>query len=132
MSDRKPCPGRVTWIDLSVADAEKTRRFYERVVGWRAVPHEMGGYSDFSMTTGDPPETVAGICHARGENAAFPPQWLIYITVSDLDAALQRCAENGGTIVAAARDTAHGRIALMQDPAGAVAALYQPQEASAT
>jgi len=42
------------------------------------------------------PQPVAGICHARGENAAMPPAWMIYITVRDLDESLWRAVEGGG------------------------------------
>jgi len=41
---------------------------------------------------------VAGICHARGENAGLPPVWLVYITVADLDESLRRCVEGGGAV----------------------------------
>lgn len=53
----------------------------------------MGGYSDFNMMPEGPDMPVAGICHARGTNAALPPQWLRYIVVADLDASVQRCTE---------------------------------------
>ena len=30
-------------------------------------------------------KVAAGVCHARGSNAKLPAQWLIYITVEDVD-----------------------------------------------
>ncbi len=34
----------------------------------------MGGDSDFCMNQPADGKTVAGICHARGENASLPPR----------------------------------------------------------
>ena len=73
--------------------------------------------------------TVAGICHARGDNTNLPAQRLIYITVADLEASLQRCITLGGKVVCPAREMGdHGTMAVIQDPAGAVAALFQPKQ----
>jgi hypothetical protein len=60
-------------------------------------------------------------------NADIPPQWMIYITVDDLDASLARCAELGGVALTAVKDMG-GRMCVIRDPAGAVAALYEPQK----
>ena len=87
----------------------------------------MGGYSDFTMVTAGGGKPVAGICHARGTNAALPPVWLVYITVPDIDASVSRCSELGGQILFAPKEMGSmGRYCVIQDPAGAVAALFQP------
>ncbi|MEZ4561372.1 MAG: hypothetical protein R2853_01375 [Thermomicrobiales bacterium] len=46
-------------------------------------------------------EIVAGICHARGENADLPPQWLTYVVVADLEESLRRVEAGGGSAVTA-------------------------------
>jgi predicted enzyme related to lactoylglutathione lyase len=112
-------------LDLTVPNAEEVRDFYAAVAGWRAEPLDMGGYSDFVMLAGDGTTPVAGICHARGENAALPPQWIAYITVADLDASLARCQTGGGAIVAGPKGEAPHRYCLIRDPAGAVVALME-------
>jgi predicted enzyme related to lactoylglutathione lyase len=118
--------GTIAWADLTIPDADQVRDFYRAVVGWTAEPVEMGGYSDYSMERADG-QVVAGICHARGVNAGLPAQWLVYIIVADVDASAARCVELGGTIIAGPRGSAEqGRYCVIQDPAGAVAALYAP------
>ena len=74
---------------------------------------------------------MTGICHARGCNADLPAQWLIYIHVADVEASLTECSRRGGIVVAGPKDLGGGRFAVIRDPAGAVAALYQapPPEA---
>jgi len=123
-----PRPGTVSWQDLTVADAEKVRDFYQAVVGWTPTTFSMGGYADFVM--GAEGEDVAGICHARGANADLPPVWLIYITVEDLDHSLAECLRLGGALVASPRGYGGGRYCVIKDPAGAICALYQPLDAA--
>jgi uncharacterized protein len=120
MSEQKLLPGTVTWRDLTVKDAPGLRDFYSGVVGWKW--EECCG--DFNMLVPSSGECVAGICHARGINADIPPQWLIYITVPDVDAAADRCARLGGAVLVPPRSAGSGRICVIRDPAGAVCALY--------
>lgn len=128
MSDtERPPVGSICWRDLTVPEAVAVRDFYARVVGWQAEPADMGEYSDFTMNAPDSGEAVAGICHARGPNADLPAQWLIYITVADVEESARRCAELGGRVLAGPRGMGvHGRYCVIQDPAGAVAALFEP------
>lgn len=115
--------GSVTWRDLTVKDAEAVKDFYSKVVGWKSSPVDMGGCNDFNMNLPSSGETVAGICHARGPNAKLPPQWLIYITVADVDESAKRCVELGGKIIDGPRAMCEYRFCVIEDPAGAVAAL---------
>ncbi len=122
-------PGTIGWQDLTVPNADAVRDFYAQVVGWRHEPVDMGGYSDYNMMPpgGGPP--AAGICHARGGNADLPAQWLLYITVEDLEAAAKKCTELGGEILAGPRAVGRGRYCVIRDPAGAVCGLYsQPKQ----
>jgi len=124
--------GKIGWIDLTVPDAEAVRDFYQRVTGWTPAPVDMSGYQDFCMHPAGATEPVAGICHARGENAAMPPVWMIYITVDDLDEAIHRCQELGGKLRVHTRSLgASGRFCVIEDPAGAVAALFEPMRLTA-
>ncbi|MFL5328182.1 MAG: VOC family protein [Gemmataceae bacterium] len=118
--------GTIAWCDLTIPEAEKVRDFYRDVVGWTSSVVNMGDYSDYSMSPlqGDP---VAGICHARGANAKIPPQWLVYITVADLNASVMRSKELGGSVVDGPRSLgSYGTMAVIKDPAGAVCAIVEP------
>jgi predicted enzyme related to lactoylglutathione lyase len=118
-------PGHIIWTDLTIDDAAPMRDFYSAVVGWAHEAEEMDGYEDYHMVTaaGD---RVAGICHRRGVNEGLPSRWLVYITVEDLDKSLEACEELGGKVVFGPKkmgDTI--RYCVIEDPAGAVAALMQ-------
>jgi predicted enzyme related to lactoylglutathione lyase len=68
----------------------------------------------------------AGICHARGGNEELPPQWLIYIIVADADKRAAVCVARGGKVLVGPKPLSGGRFCVIEDPGGAVAALYQP------
>jgi uncharacterized protein len=129
MKEEKLETGSIIWADLTIPDAENVKTFYSNVIGWKPEPVSMGNYNDFSMVSPDSGRTNAGICHSRGANADLPPQWLIYFTVKDVDESAKRCRESGGKVIAGPRDMGkYGRYCVIQDPAGAVAALFSPRE----
>lgn len=118
-------PGHIGWVDLTVSDADGIRDFYAAVTGWKVVHVPMGDYADYAMTAPDG-EQVAGVCHRRGPNANLPAAWLVYIVVPDIEAAMAACRAKGGKVLDGPRSMGGAsRFCVIQDPAGAVAALYQ-------
>jgi hypothetical protein len=95
----KPEIGSIPWFDLTVPDAEKIKNFCSNVVGWKSSSVSMGDYNDFNMNSPESGNTKAGICHKRGGNAQLPSQWLIYITVKNVDESAKLCSENGGKVL---------------------------------
>src|SRR5690606_21936482 len=85
-----PDIGSVSWVDLTVSNAEEVRDFYREVVGWSSEDLDMGEYADYVMRSPATGEAVAGVCHARGVNAHLPAQWLVYLTVADLEASVEK------------------------------------------
>src|SRR4051794_30800088 len=120
-----PAVGSIAWRDLTVPNADELRGFYEQVVGWKSRPVKMGDYSDFEMLQPASGESTVGICHARGDNADLPPQWLIYIIVADVAASSASCVELGGKVLIAPRPLSGGTFCVIRDPVGAVCALFQ-------
>jgi uncharacterized protein len=122
-----PRYGSIIWSDLTIPNAEEIREFYSKVVGWTFTSVSMGSYSDFQMNAPATGEAVAGICHARGLNAGLPPQWLVYITVEDIDICIEQCKALGGSILVGPKPMGmNGTFCVIKDPAGAVAALFSP------
>jgi predicted enzyme related to lactoylglutathione lyase len=121
----EPRVGAIAWIDLTVPNATAIRDFYREVVGWTATEVAMGDHSDYCMHAASGEDPVTGICHALGSNADLPPHWLIYITVTDLETSVSKCVALGGKVLVEPRALgAHGRMCVIQDPAGGVAALH--------
>ena len=124
MSDAKL--GTIGWVDLTVPNADEVRDFYAGVVGWKPEALSMGDYSDYVMT-GPEGAGLAGVCHARGANANLPPVWMVYFHVEDVEESVRVCLEKGGKVIAPIKSMGpNGRYCVIQDPAGAVAALFSP------
>ena len=91
------------------------------VIGWQPSPVKMGDYDDYNMVSPATEKPAAGICHARGENAKIPPQWMVYIPVKDLEASIKSAEKSGGSVVARLGKT----MCIIRDPAGALMGLMQ-------
>jgi uncharacterized protein len=115
--------GGISWIDLTVENAEDVRDFYGAVIGLDSEAFPMKGYEDFVMTAPNHPDSKVGICHAKGANTGLPAQWLIYFNVEDIDHSLAECLARGGRLVQEKRDAGDYDMCVIADPAGAVAAL---------
>lgn len=127
MDDDVATPGRIAWLDLTVADAAATRDFYQQVVGWTAkdvkMADESGQYVDFDLC-GDDGVPAARVRHARGSNAGLPPIWMIHLPVGDLEQSLKRVRREGGTVIKSSPGSdAKNACAAIRDPAGACLAL---------
>ena len=119
--------GRISWLDLTVADASTARDFYRQVIAWSVQDVEMEDgserYADFNMLGADG-KPAAGICHACGVNRGLPPVWLIYLPVDDLPESLRRVREGGGQVIKESRGSDGGvAYAVIQDPIGVYLAL---------
>lgn len=118
--------GTIGWTDLTVKNANEVRDFYSKVVGWKFEAVDMGGYNDYNMNAPESGTPIAGVCHARGSNADLPSQWLMYITIANLDESIKHCENLGGKVMFGPKRMAgSGRYCVIEDPAGAVAALFE-------
>lgn len=119
-------PGTFCWIDLSTSDPEAAKGFYGELLGWGFDdrPTDIGVYS--MAKVGD--DVVAAIS-ASPPGDPSPPRWNNYVSVEDASAAAAAAAEGGGSVLADAFDVMDaGRMAVIQDPTGAVFSLWQPGE----
>jgi predicted enzyme related to lactoylglutathione lyase len=121
-------PGTFSWTDLSTSDPEGAKSFYGGLFGWEAddqpIPDEAGG-GVYTMLRLEGKDAAAISAAREGQMTA----WLSYITVDDVDAVARRVGELGGTVHAEPFDVLEaGRMAVVQDPTGAVFALWQPRD----
>jgi predicted enzyme related to lactoylglutathione lyase len=116
--------GKIGWLDISVKNAPELRDFYEKVIGWSST--NLG--DDFCMNLPDGETTVAGICHALGDNAKLPPFWLPYVNVADVGTSVKQVLAFGGRVVDGPRKLGERDFCCIQDPAGAYIALIQADE----
>ena len=73
-------------------------------------------------------KSVAALYQQEPSRGALPPHWLSYISVDAAPTIARRAAELGGSVLMDAFDVLDvGRMAVIQDPGGAVVALWEPK-----
>lgn len=128
MGERTSHPhGTFSWVDLATTDPEGAKAFYGRLFGWEGEDMPAGEGMIYTMFRlgGRYVSAVSG--QQEHERAAgIPPHWSSYVTVDDVDATAARVPELGGTLLAGPFDVFDsGRMAVLQDPTGAVLSLWQ-------
>ncbi|HTZ63874.1 MAG TPA: VOC family protein [Solirubrobacteraceae bacterium] len=116
-------PGALVWNELSSPDLDASSAFYSSLFGWTVAPFEASPEPYLSIKNGD--ANNGGIRPLPQPGP--PPNWLVYFGIEDLDAALAKLGELGGTTHAGPIDIQIARIAVVADPQGAMFALYDGQ-----
>lgn len=117
-------PGALSWNELATPDVDAAARFYGELFGWKVAPMEgmempystiqnQDGHGNGGMRPVMPPETAS--------------YWLVYFGTDDIEASASKASELGGRELVAPADIGVGKIAVGQDPQGAVFALYSGQ-----
>jgi predicted enzyme related to lactoylglutathione lyase len=112
-------PGAFCWNELAAPDLDAAPAFYGQLFGWRAEPVEGSPMRYLMIKNGD--ATNGGMREKRPEE---PPYWLVYFAVEEMEAALGRVKDLGGNVIAGPFEMGAAKIAVAQDPQGAVFALY--------
>lgn len=116
-------PGSFCWAELATSDVESARRFYTEMFGWSVLEHPM-------------PEGTYTIFQSGGQDAAamysgppgVPTHWGVYFSVASADDSAASAGSLGGKVLNGPFDVMEfGRMAIIQDPQGATASLWQPK-----
>ena len=121
--------GAPAWIDLSTRDIEGAKAFYAELFGWTF--EDSGGeefaHYQFILRDGEP---IGGLMSTVGmtcpEGGQLPTEWVVYLTVTDIDAAARAVETTGGGVVVPAMPVGDaGSMGVAIDPAGAAIGLWQ-------
>jgi uncharacterized protein len=120
-------PGTFCWVDLGTTDADGAKAFYGRLFGWEAEDMPAGENATYTMLRLGGRDVAALYEQGAEERAAgIPPHWSSYIAVADVDEVAGRVEELGGKLPAPPFDVLDsGRMAVVQDPTGAMVSLWQ-------
>jgi predicted enzyme related to lactoylglutathione lyase len=124
-------PGAFTWAELDTRDVEGAKAFYGEVFGWGAESSTGGDmpYTEFKVGG----QSIAGMMDMPpGVPDEVPPYWLVYVAVEDVDAAVARVQELGGTAMMPGMDYPGGRFAVVADPQGATFGLMSGADATSS
>jgi predicted enzyme related to lactoylglutathione lyase len=117
-------PGSFCWAELSTSDPAAAKIFYGEMFGWAAVDNPMpqGVYTLFQVEGLDAAATVQA-------PPGVPVHWGVYFAVASVDQTVALVVPAGGKVIAGPFD-AHdfGRMAVVQDPQGAVFSIWEAKK----
>lgn len=127
--------GAFGWNELNTRDTAGAKEFYGKVFGWTYDDEESERAGTYTVWKAGE-AMVGGMADVNAIEAAqgvelpreVPPNWLVYFTVEDADAAVAKVQSGGGDVRFGPIDIPVGRFAVVADPDGAVFAVLQPSE----
>jgi len=126
--------GAFCWVELGTTDQNAAKNFYSALFGWSSNDHPMGPngvYTVFRLQDRDAAAAYTLRPDQRSHNV--PPHWMLYVAVDNADAAAQRATQLGAHVLAPAFDVMDlGRMAVIQDPTGAMFSVWQARNHSGT
>jgi uncharacterized protein len=118
-------PSDISWTELTTSDPEAAIAYYTKLFGWTTQPFAEGG-GDYTMFVQDG-KPFGGVLKSPAPEV--PTHWKSYVIVVDIDASIARSTDLGGKLCWGPEEIPMvGRIAIVQDPQGAVIGLHQPPE----
>lgn len=119
-------PNAATWSELGTNDLQRALEFYTNVFGWTTEPF---GDSPIPYTVvKNDGMGIGGAYKLMPEMGPVPPHWLVYFSVDDCDATVQKATELGAKVMKPADDIPGvGRFAILIDPQGAAFAIIKTQ-----
>ncbi|MCU1381706.1 MAG: Glyoxalase/bleomycin resistance protein/dioxygenase [Acidobacteria bacterium] len=120
-------PGIFSWPELATTDQQAAVAFYRGLFGWDVNEQPIGPtevYSMFQMR--GKPVAAAATQQAPERQMGVPPHWNAYVTVASVEESATKAESLGGTVLMPPLDVMDaGRMAVVQDPTGAVFQLWQ-------
>jgi len=121
--------GTVGWNELGTRDTAAAKEFYGAVFGWGyddEPSDRVGIYTIWKVGEA----MVGGMIdlNALEMPAEIPANWLVYFTVEDVDATVEKLQSGGGSVMNGPIDIPVGRFAVVADQFGAAFAVMQPSE----
>jgi len=117
-------PGTISWSDLGTTDPDAAKAFYTSLFGWEIeeLPIPDGGTYTMLRKAG---KDAAALSAAQ---EGMPSFWNAYVTVESADDAAGKARDLGATVVAEPFDVMDaGRMAVIQDPTGALFCVWEPR-----
>ncbi len=117
-----------SWNELLSRDIETAKAFYSEVFGWEYEAMETGPGGIYHVIKGGANNGLGGLMTMPpGMPEQVPNHWMVYFTVSDINATLEAVKAAGGQVVQEPFEAPGvGHIAVAHDPAGGSFSLLQP------
>jgi len=123
----KHAPGSFCWAELGTTDSKAAKAFYGALFGWTPNDNPMGPDQVYTML--EIGGKAVGAMYQLDKNMremGIPPHWMLYVAVANTDETAARVPALGGKVMKEPFDVFDaGRMAVIQDPTGAVFCLWQ-------
>jgi uncharacterized protein len=131
--DKHPA-GDFCWIELHTTDQAAGKNFYSSLFGWTIQDMPMGPGDYYTMFFLEDRSTGAACTLQKDQLAQHvPPHWMLYVATENTDASAAKAVELGGKVLAPPFDVMDaGRMAVLQDPTGAIFCIWQANKNQGT
>ena len=126
-----PKQGEFVWSEIGSNDADKCQAFYKAVFGWQFHKGQADPAMDYREFSPDGTRPVGGLYQINPEwfgGNPPPPHWMIYVAVDDVDANAEKAEQLGATVHKKIDIPNVGRMAIIQDPTGAMIATFRMKQ----
>ncbi len=119
------------WNELMTSEVDEAKEFYQKIFGWVAEDMPMPDGKTYTVMKLDG-KPVGGMMsndevETLDEDLDVPSHWMAYVQVADVDAIVAKVVSSGGDVLQPAFDVPGvGRIAIIEDPTGAVIGIIKP------
>jgi predicted enzyme related to lactoylglutathione lyase len=112
--------GKICYLEIPTNDVETSANFYTKIFGWK-IRVRGDGQRAFDDATGG----VSGTW-VLGRPPMRDPGMIVYISVENVDTALDQVSKTGGQVITPRTSLGPGQaFATFRDPMGNVIGLYQ-------
>jgi predicted enzyme related to lactoylglutathione lyase len=120
--------GSFSWVELATTNGDAAKKFYGDLFGWKFTDNPMGPDMVYTMCEiGGKP--VCALYKMGADMKGMPPNWASYITVDNVDDVAKKVTANNGKLMKEPFDVmTFGRMAVAQDPTGAVVCFWQAKD----
>lgn len=120
-------PGTFSWIELASTDQDAAKKFYGALFGWTFKETDMGPEGKYTIFLNDGRACAALYTQKKEQkDMGMPPCWSCYVTVENADESAKKAASLGGRLLMEPFDVMDlGRMAIVQDPQGAIFCIWQ-------
>ena len=127
---RSHVPGTFSWVELATTDQKAGVAFYRALFDWDVRETPIGPNETYSMFLLRGQEAAAACTMQPDERKmGVPPHWNLYVTVTNVDETVKRAEGLGGNVLVPPFDVMDvGRMAVVQDPTGAIFQLWQAKK----
>lgn len=124
----QPLYGKFVWHDLVTKDPAAVKRFYSQLLGWE-FQEVKGSKRPYTLIKAEG-LWIGGIVEPTGAvGKAEVSQWLGYLSVPDVDRAVEQVRAGGGKALVGPEDVQKiGRAAVVADPQGAPVGFVRSQQ----